>query len=114
MKSINRYAILFFATLLAATFGGAAAADEEGTQYSATTPDGSGNYAEDAAMTARLKEQIFREPSLKSSNIEVTTTQGVVHLSGTAGSAAEVLTAVQFANSVAGAVSVTNDIRVQE
>lgn len=112
MTTLNRLSVLFFASLLAATYAGAAAADEAGTQYSGPAAAGSRLYS-DAGLTAEVKDQIFREPSLKSSGIEVDTSQGVVRLSGSVASPAQALTAVQFANSVAGVVSVTNDIQVK-
>jgi len=113
MNARNQFATAFLVTLLAAAVGGTATADQEGTQYSAAAPAGSGKYVDDAALNAEVKEQIFREPSLKATGIEVATAGGVVRLSGTASSADQVLSAVQMANSVAGVVSVTNDIQVK-
>lgn len=115
MKPMNRFTVVIFTSLLAATFAGPTAADEEGTQYSGPAPAGSAlpTPADDTAITARVKDQIFNEPSLKSSGIEVETSHGVVRLSGFVGSEEQALTAVQFANTVAGVVSVTNDIQVK-
>ena len=55
---------------------------------------------DDAALTAEVKTQLSSEPSLKNAGIEVTTTAGVVRLSGSVSSPEQALTAVQFANSV--------------
>lgn len=113
MTSFNRFAIIFFAASLAPALGGVATANEEGTQYSAAAPQGSGQPMDDAALNAEVRDQIFREPSLKSSGIEVATSSGVVRLSGVTDSAEKALTAVQMANSVQGVVSVQNDIQVK-
>ncbi len=113
MTSSTRFATAFFATVLASNFVGTAAATEEGVQYRATTEQGDISMGGDAAMTARLTEQLAREPSLKGATINVQITDGVVHLSGTAVTPEQVQTAVQFANTVQGAKSVTNDIQVK-
>jgi osmotically-inducible protein OsmY len=113
MKSINRFAVAFLATLLATTLGGIVTANEEGTQYSAAATAGSGNSRDDAAINAEVKDQIFREPSLQASGIIVETANGVVRLSGFANSQEKILTAVQTANSVQGVVSVQNDVQVK-
>ena len=45
--------------------------------------DRAGDYLEDAAITARIKTEILAESLLKVFQIDVTTTNGVVTLSGT-------------------------------
>lgn len=103
MKTNRFFAHSSHALLLATLVGSASA--ETGPQ-----PDA---YVDDAAITAEAKTQIHREPSLKSGNIDIETTQGVVRLSGSVDSADKAVTAGQMAGSVEGVVSVSNDLQVK-
>lgn len=67
-----------------------------------------GKYMDDAAITAEIKAQILSDPLLKVSQIEVTTTNGVVKLSGTVDSQQSVDRAMEIARSLKDVKSVEN------
>jgi osmotically-inducible protein OsmY len=60
-----------------------------------------------------VKTQIFREPSLKSGEINIETVQGVVRLSGFVTSGDKLVTAGQMAASVQRVASVENNQQVK-
>jgi len=103
VRSNNRFANGFYAILMTALLGSASAEDQQGP----------GTSADDANITAEVKTQIFREPSLKSGEINIETVQGVVRLSGFVTSEDKVVTAGQMAASVQGVVSVENNLQVK-
>lgn len=70
-------------------------------------------YVDDATITAGVKAAIVNEPSLKVSDIDVETWQGVVQLSGFVSSADSVATAASVARTVKGVKSVRNDLRLK-
>ncbi len=72
--------------------------------------EGTAEYVDDAAITAKVKAAILAEPSLKSSDIKVETEKGTVHLSGAVGSEAEQKKAADVAVAVKGVSSVKNDL----
>lgn len=72
-----------------------------------------GQVVDDAAITAGVKAAIVNEPTLKVSEIQVETYDGVVQLSGFVSSAANIATASTVARSVNGVKSVKNDIRLK-
>jgi len=57
---------------------------------------------DDAAITAEIKAEILNDHLLKVSKVEVTTTKGVVTLSGTVNSQTSVDRAVEIARSIKG------------
>jgi hyperosmotically inducible protein len=67
-----------------------------------------GEYMGDAAMTARIKADILSDPLLKVSQIEVTTTNGVVKLSGRVDSQQSIDRATEIARSLKDVKSVNN------
>jgi osmotically-inducible protein OsmY len=72
-----------------------------------------GEFFDDAATTTKVKKAIYDEPSLKVTDISVSTEDNVVHLSGTVKSRAEVSKAAQVARSVEGVRGVKNDLMVK-
>lgn len=94
--------------LLAALALGTAAGCASGPQRASA-----GQYIDDAAITAGVKAAIVNEPSLKVSEINVETWQGVVQLSGFVSSADNVATAASVARTVKGVKSVKNDLRLK-
>jgi hypothetical protein len=103
MRRFDRFATFSFAVLLASLLGCAATAKHEGT----------GEYADDTVITAKVKAAVFSEPSLKSAEINVETFKGTVQLSGFVNSQADINRAVEVARSVKGVKSVKNDMRVK-
>jgi osmotically-inducible protein OsmY len=79
----------------------------------ATERQAAGEYFDDAAITTRVKKAIYDEPSLKVTQIGVTTTDNVVHLTGTVKSHAEAAAAARAARKVEGVKAVKNDLKVK-
>jgi hyperosmotically inducible protein len=95
------------------------AAERMGNQFDATKKsmgekaDQAGNYLEDAAITAKIKSEILAEPALKVLRIDVTTTDGVVTMSGTVDSQASLEKASELASNNQGVTSVENNLVVK-
>ena len=103
MTNLKRISTIFAALAIATTLGCAATAKSEST----------GQYVDDTAITAKVKKDIFDEPTLKSAEINVETFKGVVQLSGFVASPASIATASKVAQNVTGVKSVKNDMRVK-
>jgi osmotically-inducible protein OsmY len=104
MNQLAKYfSALFLAVTLMSVVGCASTAKHEGT----------GEYFDDSAITAKVKAAIFEESTLKSAEINVETFKGVVQLSGFVASQAAVNKAVEIARAVHGVSSVKNDMRVK-
>src|SRR3954466_11011696 len=80
---------------------------------STSKSEGTGEYADDTAVTAKVKTAIFEQPGLKSAEINVETFKGVVQLSGFVSSQANADSAVKVAQAVGGVKSVKNDMRIK-
>jgi hyperosmotically inducible protein len=72
-----------------------------------------GEYMDDSAITAKIKMDILADPLLKVSQIEVTTTNGVVSLKGVADSQQGIDRAMEIAQSVDNVKSVENGLVVK-
>ena len=94
-------------------------AERMGNQLEATKEsmdekaDRAGNYMEDAAITAKIKAEILAESALKVFQIDVTTTNGVVTLSGTVDSPLSRERASAVARNNQGVTSVENNLVVK-
>lgn len=75
--------------------------------------ESTGEYVDDAAITAKVKAAIFNEPTLKSTEINVETYKGDVQLSGFVAQPQDATKAADVARGVKGVSSVKNDIRVK-
>lgn len=75
--------------------------------------DTPGEYFDDSAITGKVKAAVLGEPSLKSAEINVETSKGMVQLSGFVRSRADINKAVEVANGVKGVKSVKNDMIVK-
>lgn len=75
--------------------------------------EGTGEYFDDAVITAKVKTAILNEPTLKSAEINVETFKGVVQLSGFVSSSASISKAIEIAQSVAGVRSVKNSMHLK-
>ena len=74
---------------------------------------GGNNYFDDAMVTARVKKAIYNEPSLKVTDIAVSTDKAVVSLSGAVKTRADRTKAADVARKVEGVKQVRNDLKVQ-
>lgn len=77
-----------------------------------TTPkrETAGQYVDDSVITTRVKAAIFDELALKTFQINVTTFQGIVQLSGFVDSAENARKAGEIARTVQGVKEVKNDL----
>jgi osmotically-inducible protein OsmY len=76
------------------------------------TRESTGEFLDDAAITAKIKFAFARDDLIKVSDIGVDTFKGTVELSGTAASRAEMERAAQIATKVPGVKAVRNQISV--
>ncbi len=81
----------------------------------ASTPkrEGTGEYIDDSAITAKIKAEIFNDTSLKVFQINVETFKGEVQLSGFVDSSNAVKRAGEIARGVKGVKSVKNSLIVK-
>jgi hyperosmotically inducible protein len=77
------------------------------------TDESTGEYADDAAITAKVKTALLQDPEVSGLAINVDTFKGTVQLSGFANSKREKQRAETLARSVAGVQSVQNSIRLK-
>ena len=68
----------------------------------------------DTAITTKVKTELLAEPSLKSLDVHVETTNGTVNLSGFVPSQAEVDKAVEVARNVKGVQKVQSSLRIKQ
>jgi osmotically-inducible protein OsmY len=67
---------------------------------------------DDATITARVKTVLLNDPQIGATKIDVSTSKGVVTVSGTVKSQAEEARAVQLAHQVAGVRDVRSTLQV--
>jgi hyperosmotically inducible protein len=79
----------------------------------ASNTEKEGDYLSDAGITAEVKAMIFNETGIKALNVNVTTENRVVHLTGTVKSRAEMAKVVEAARRVERVRSVRNELKVQ-
>jgi hyperosmotically inducible periplasmic protein len=95
------------------------AAEKAATTYEDAKKSGSekaeeaGEYMDDAAITGKIKMDILGDPMLKLSQIAVTTTNGVVNLTGIVDSRKSIDRALEIARDVQAVKSVDNGLFVQ-
>jgi len=76
--------------------------------------DGVGATLNDTAITAKIKAKLLTDDGLKKSKIDVTTTNGVVTLEGSASSSAAKSRAETIAQAVDGVKSVDNSLKTPD
>jgi osmotically-inducible protein OsmY len=103
MNNVKR----LFAVLLAFSILGLAACTSTPTQ------NGPVGYVDDAAITAKVKAEILREPNLKSTEINVETFKGTVQLSGFVNTKEAITRAGEVARGVSGVQAVKNDLHLR-
>jgi osmotically-inducible protein OsmY len=104
MKVVQRLATAVFTASLALTMVACS---------STPTRESTGEYIDDAAITAKVKAAIFNEPTLKSTEINVETFKGDVQLSGFVAQPQDAQRAAEVARGIKGVTSVKNDLRVK-
>ena len=72
--------------------------------------EAAGEYMDDSAITAKIKAEIFSDPLLKVTQINVTTTNQVVKLAGDVDSQQSIDRAMEIARSVKNVISVENEL----
>ncbi|PSJ16948.1 BON domain-containing protein [Nitrosomonas supralitoralis] len=72
-----------------------------------------GEYIDDTVITTKVKAALFNEPDLKSTEINVETVKGIVHLSGSLSNQADIDRAVEVTRNVSGVSSVENNIQIK-
>jgi len=76
-------------------------------------PQSPGAYLGDSWITTKVKSAILNEPSLKVTQINVETYEGVVQLSGFVDNAASRTKAAEIARSVQGVKTVKNNLELR-
>ncbi len=104
MKKFNKTAAAVFLGVTLVTMSGCAATPSR---------ESTGEYVDDAAITAKVKAALLNQPSLKSFDIHVTTIRGTVYLSGVVASQSSTGEAVRVARGIAGVKAVKNDMRAK-
>lgn len=69
-----------------------------------------GEYGHDAKITAKIKAEMYRDPMVKGTEVNVTTMNGVVQLSGFVDTQEAKQRAGEIARSIPGVVDVRNDL----
>lgn len=77
------------------------------------TRQSTGEYVDDAAVTAKVKTALVRDEVVKAMQVDVTTFKGNVQLSGFVDNAEQKARAAQLAAAVEGVTNVTNNITVK-
>ena len=103
MTMLKRFSGLFIIALMVSALGCASTSQQSST----------GEYIDDTWITTKVKAQIFNEPTLNVTDINVETRKNVVQLSGFVDSTATMNKAVEIARSVEGVSSVKNDMRLK-
>ena len=75
--------------------------------------ESTGEYVDDAILTARVKSALVAEPGVKATEINVETFKGRVQLSGFVTAQSSIDKAVTIARNVPGVASVANDMRLK-
>jgi len=78
-----------------------------------TTRESTGEYVDDAAITAKVKGAYVKDDAVKALDVKVETFKGVVQLSGFVDTAAQKSRAADLAAAVRGVSSVKNNITVK-
>ncbi len=79
----------------------------------AGTATKTGEYVDDSMITTKVKTAMATDKDISARDISVTTSNGIVRLSGVAHSRTEAQKAVETAGHVSGVRNVQNDIRIE-
>jgi hyperosmotically inducible protein len=97
---------LLFAAVLAAGCGGSSG----GAAMRPASP--TMGAMDDATITARVKTVLLNDPQISATKIDVTTTGGIVTISGSVRSAAEEARAIELARGVTGVREVKSALQI--
>ncbi|MDF7658400.1 BON domain-containing protein [Erwiniaceae bacterium L1_54_6] len=78
-----------------------------------STQEGTGGYIDDTVITTKVKTELLKDDSLKSTEINVETFKGRVQLSGFVSSPQMANRAVAVTRGVAGVKSVVNNMQIK-
>lgn len=78
-----------------------------------STRESTGEYVDDASITAKVKAAFVKDPIVKALQVKVETYKGIVQLSGFVDTPDQKSRAEQIARSTPGVQSVTNQISVK-
>ena len=78
-----------------------------------STKEGTGGYIDDTVITTKVKGQLLKDDTLKSTEINVETFKGKVQLSGFVSSPQMANRAVEVTRNVAGVKSVVNNMQIK-
>lgn len=78
-----------------------------------STQESTGEYIDDSAITAKVKNELLQDKDVSGLQINVETFKGRVQLSGFASTEGEKMKAEKLARSVPGVKSVSNDLIVK-
>ncbi|MDO6405447.1 BON domain-containing protein [Pantoea phytobeneficialis] len=78
-----------------------------------STQEGTGGYIDDTVITTKVKTELLKDDSLKSTEINVETFKGRVQLSGFVSSPQMANRAVAVTRTVAGVKSVVNNMQIK-
>ena len=81
--------------------------------HSSPKKETTAEYIDDSYLTTKVKAAILRDPTLKSSEINVETYKGAVQLSGFVNSRADINRAVEVTRTVRGVKAVRNDMQLK-
>lgn len=104
MKHLGKYTIAVLIILSALSLAGCAAKDKQQTV---------GAYIDDSTITMQVKAEIFDDPGLRFSEINVETFDGIVQLSGFVSTQLEINKAMQMTRNIQGVKSVKNDMELK-
>ena len=104
MKQVNQSVTIALLSLLFASMLGC---------HSAPKKETTAEYIDDSYLTTKVKAAILRDPTLKSSEINVETYRGAVQLSGFVNSRSDINRALEVTRTVRGVKAVRNDMHVK-
>lgn len=111
MKYVNKLISTALLSLVFASMVGCNSAPKKET--TAEYIDATAEYIDDSYLTTKVKAAILRDPTLKSSEINVETYKGAVQLSGFVNSRSDINRAVEVTRTVRGVKAVRNDMQLK-
>jgi hyperosmotically inducible periplasmic protein len=112
-RTTGLLAVSVFLALMAASPTSFAAEDSSSMKKDGGKDESAINYIDDAAITAKAKAELATASDLDASDIHVTTTRGIVTLSGTVNSGAQKEKAMVLVKKIDGVKDVTNVLAVR-